>query len=85
MERIFKPYHDVSKSSLFSAVAACKNENAGAFISSPKSAHEQLILEQFLIKSEVTTNIYLGIEKQANDQWYWHDGSPVFVSGKAYF
>ena len=67
------------------AIATCKNENAGAFISSPKSTHEQYILEQFLIKMEVTSNIHLGIEKQANDHWYWHDGSPVFVSGNAYF
>ena len=64
------------------AVTACQTLNPGASLLMPKSINDQQVLEQFLKRSGLTNEIFLGAEKRDSGHWFWDDEKPMFVSGK---
>ena len=66
------------------AVASCQTLNPGASLLMPKSIHDQLVLEQYLKSSDLTSEIFLGAEKRDSGHWFWDDEKPMFVSGKIF-
>ena len=66
------------------AVASCQTLNPGASLLMPKSINDQQVLEQFLKRSDLTSEIFLGAEKRDSGHWFWDDEKAMFVSGKNY-
>ena len=66
------------------AVTSCQTLNPGASLLMPKSIHDQQVLEQFLKRSDLTSEIFLGAEKKDSGHWFWDDEKQMFVSGKIY-
>ena len=66
------------------AVTSCQTLNPGASLLMPKSIHDQQVLEQFLKRSDLTSEIFLGAEKKESGHWFWDDEKQMFVSGKIY-
>ena len=64
------------------AVTSCQTLNPGASLLMPKSIHDQQVLEQFLKRSDLTSEIFLGAEKKESGHWFWDDEKQMFVSGK---
>lgn len=62
------------------AIAACQALNPGAKMLAPKTKYEQFVMENFLQKAGLTTEVYLAAKKQDSGHWFWDDGTPIFVS-----
>lgn len=62
------------------AVSACRDLNPGANLFIPTTHYDQVLMKNFLLKSNENNEVYLGMTKDANGHWVWDTGSPVFVS-----
>ena len=66
------------------ALESCKSFHPSASLLSVKSAHKQMMFEEYLKRNSFTNEIFLGAELKENGHWFWDDGNPIFVSGNLY-
>ena len=66
------------------ALAKCQEKNPNAHLMMPKTENDQNLFIRLASGKNYTNNFFLGMSK-INNQWYWDDGSPVFVMRKINF
>ena len=74
-----------SSASKEDALSACKVVHPRATLLTPKSHLEQKEMEKFFLSAQLEDDIFLGAKKSEDGQWFWDDGSPLFVESKFTF